>query len=207
MNWLNSFSKTYLINLPERKDRLQKSTDELNKYNIPFEVFEATKHEDGRIGIFLTLKKMFEQAIGKNYKKPILSLEDDVRFLANPNLIMNDVMSQLPADFHMLFLGCNHNAPLTQKYSDCLIKVTKAKALHAVVYSMEAIELLLPHMEKFEKSIDRTTRDVLQPLGKSYCTYPMIATQYNGYSDIEGEDVDYTKCLEKRFEQNIKGIK
>lgn len=210
MIW-NYFNKIYLINLPSRPDRLQKATQELGAYSIPFEVFPATQHNNGAYGIFLTLKALFTKILsetnppsplGRGIGGGVLIFEDDARFLQNPNDILPHCLAQLPADYDMFFLGCNHKTPM-EYYSENLFRVNNAKALHAVSYSLKAMEQLMPCFNKFTEPIDRVFIKAIQQKGNCYCANPIIASQYADYSDIEKKYVNYEKAIEKRFEQNI----
>jgi len=231
MNWNKIFEKIYVINLPERTDRLQQATEELNGQGIPFEVFPAIKHNNGRLGIYLTLYMLIEQCFD-NDVQTVLIFEDDVKFIANVEAwFCNDSMSKFywnnnsMAGIDILYFGCNTHDPndniIPLEYANpgwC--KVLNVFSCHAMAFSQFGMKMLLSAVEKdctykiteagvmekvikYHNPIDVLIRDKIQPLGRCYCTNPMLATQRNSYSDIEGKEVNQDYLLE-RFEANIK---
>jgi GR25 family glycosyltransferase involved in LPS biosynthesis len=107
MSWTNFFTKIFVINLPERTDRLIEIAEQLYKWNIPYELINATKHENGAEGLRITVENIFREAI-KNEWESVLIFEDDAMFVdscGNPNDTMNEVVKQLPLTWDILYLG------------------------------------------------------------------------------------------------------
>ena len=65
MAWIDFFTKIFVINLPERTDRLLDIAGELDKWGIPYELVNAIKHEKGAEGLRLTVQGIFEKAVEK----------------------------------------------------------------------------------------------------------------------------------------------
>ena len=61
MSWLNSIDKVFVVSLPERVDRRELISKELEKYNIPFEFYDAIKHDNGARGLLMTMHKLFKE--------------------------------------------------------------------------------------------------------------------------------------------------
>lgn len=201
--WTHFFDKIYLINLPERKARLSWSSAELAKYKIDFEIFIAIKHKDGREGLYLSVKQIFENAIIKDYKR-ILVFEDDIRFVRDPTPVMDKCIEQLPVDFDMFYLGCNIPKPVNSKFTSNLIPIQRALSTHAVAYSKNCMEkvLALPKI----LPIDSMLANKIHPLRKSFCAYPLLATQRPAYSDIERRIVDWKPFIEHRYAKHTKHL-
>ncbi len=198
--WCDFFNKTFLINLPERRDRYWISTWELTRYNIPYEVIRATKNQDGREGLYQTMRQMFERSVQAGYKR-ILVFEDDVRLVTDPGPVMEKVIPQLPDNWDLLYLGCNLATRPTKFYSPNLLPVTRALSTHAVGYSRACMERILSLPKLLP--IDNLFCQTIQAAGKSFCVCPFLVSQYAGYSDIEKRDTDWSNVLDKRFAEQV----
>lgn len=201
--WYKYFDKIYLINLPERKDRYLISMWELSKYAIPYQTVRAVKHADGRDGLYQTMRKVFEQAVADGHKN-VLIFEDDLKFVHDPAPVMESVLKSLPADYDLFYLGCNLVKPPAAFFAENLLPVSRALSTHAVAYSRPCMEriLSLPKMLPY----DLLLANVIQPAGKSYCSYPFLVSQYPGHSDIMNVHTDWTLFLDHRFEQHTKHL-
>ena len=203
--WTNFFDRIFLINLPNRTERKYHSAAQLHKYKIPFEVWDATYDVNGQNGIYLTLMKLFRYC-SKLELQNILVFEDDLNIICPEiNKVMPAAIDQLPGDYDMLHLGANiPNPHLASWYSENLIRVRRALALHAVAYSLKGMDkiLSLPKM----LPIDLQIAEFIHPGGDCYVTYPMLVTQRPGYSDIEGRQTTYSCFLEDRYEKLIQHL-
>lgn len=198
--WHNSFDRIFLINLPERKDRYSQSAQELARYRIPFELFPATKRKDGREGLYITMRALFERAVTEGYRS-ILVYEDDALFKREPGPVMEKCVRQLPENFDLLYMGCNLAQQPTCFVGDNLVNITGALSTHAVAYSQACMKRILsfPQILPFDLFLLHN----IQPAGRSYCTCPMLVTQRIDYSDIENRLTDWSAVLDERFESKI----
>lgn len=195
---------TILINLPKRTDRRMKAMDDLSGHGIPFYLWMATEDIDGKKGLVKTMRSLLAYCVECDFKHCLI-LEDDIKIL-NPYIgqILADCIEELPDDYDLLYLGCNmHGTP--QRYSKKLLQAVGMYATHAILYSRSAIEYILELLDENE-AYDITLVKKVQPGMQCYCTSTMLVSQQNGFSDIEGREVDYTKFLEKRFQEKTKGI-
>lgn len=208
--WTDYFDKIYLINLPQRTDRLSYSMQELRKYDIHYSIFPAVYATNGRKGLLQTMFRIFEEAIKAKYKR-ILVFEDDIRFIADPNEVMPKCIEQMPGWYDLFYLGCNHPKPFKEFYSKNILKVERALSSHAVAYTQLAMQqiILWEHIlssEDFDKPYDILIAEIIHPWETSYCAFPMIATQIPGHSDIEGRWTNWKFALEDRFAENVKHL-
>lgn len=203
MSWIKYFDRIVLINLPTRNDRLVASLEELDRHNIPFDLYEATKHENGAEGLKITMLKLFEECIANNVQN-LLVFEDDVDIIDDINGIMIKALEQLPSNYDLLLLGCQPSNGFANFYSPNLLPITKGYATHAVAYSLNAMKFCVNCA--MTAPIDNWMVDNLQNRGNSYCTYPMIASQKDGVSDIGGVWISWKPFLETKFRQEINNL-
>lgn len=224
MKWTHYFDEIYLINLPDNTQRLKSATVELNKYDIPFTVWPAIKHENGKYGLNLTMTELFNKCYNK---KRILVFEDDVQFIQGPNIVMALAIDQLMRhnaskyDWEMFYLGLNmdNENNLFNKFVDNnLLTLNFCFSTHAVAYSQKAIHLLSNTLndEKnhntgksfslAEKPFDQIVNETIGIFQFTrLAVYPMLATQADGWSDIEQKNSTY-EYMQQRYNQSVKHL-
>lgn len=206
-HWTAYFDKVFLINLPERTDRLKEATDELGRYNIQFERFEATSDQNGAYGLYKTMMALFKMCVEIEYYN-ILVFEDDIKFLLDvkeTNKIMNDAFKQMDIIWDLLYLGINHPIPFGNKISKNILRVERGLSTHAVGYNIVTIKHLLnaPMILPF----DIMLVEKIQKFNLSICINPILCTQRPGYSNIENKYVShYSTFLEDRFAEQTKHL-
>lgn len=202
--WTHYFDEIYLLNMPHQVQRLHNSISELHKYDIYFKVVEAIFDKDGENGIRRTLKAVFQNALSNGHQR-ILVFEDDVQFVVDPNTIMPYVVVQLmevmPA-WEMLYMGVNTHQPFKEFKSDHLLPVQEGYGLHAVCYSADAMRKILKWIDTDKRAIDVVIAHYLQTENNCYCTFPLLATQRNDFSNIQDKYMDQSYIVE-RFNHNV----
>ncbi len=91
-NFFDYFPPILVINLPERKDRLELIKKELINYN--YIVIEAVKT---KLGCNLSHQKCIKYAIENNFEE-VCIMEDDFMFIRNDKII-------IPKNFDIFFIG------------------------------------------------------------------------------------------------------
>lgn len=178
------FDKVVVVNLDHRTDRMQAMDVQLKGYGIKYERFSAISNHNGIKGLLLSMKKLFIESIEAGINN-LLVLEDDSCFLLNPVLFLTEILPQLPKDYLCFHLGMNLTTQ-PKLISQNILLIDKAYSTHAIGYSLEAMKLILPLLEREEiVPYDIIMMNEIQPMIKSYGTYPMCATQSLSYSDIE----------------------
>lgn len=198
--WHKFFDRIVVLNLKHRADRLFEVEKEMSKYNISFELVEATYNQDGRVGIYESIKSLFKYSIQENYEN-ILIFEDDVKILRKDfNELMDLCVEQLPEDWKIFHLGANlPDKNKVIQYSDNLLLVKRALALHAVAFSLDAMKSILSL--PYQLPIDVTIANWIHPGGGCFCSYPLLATQRPGKSDIMGFSIDYKSLIEDNYKE------
>lgn len=191
------FNKIFLINLDNEigRERLAVCDEHLKEQGIEYERWVAVEKENGAHGLLATMKELFEYCVLSGFTN-VLVLEDDAKMLLPFWPFVKEIWPQLPADYHCLFLGCNLlSKPV--RHSANILRIRSSYATHAICYSLEGMKLILKLFEEPEVvPYDIVLMKGLQYLGKSYCTFPMLCIQREGYSSIEKRVIDWGKnCL------------
>jgi len=203
--WLEFFDCIYLINLSKRVDRLLEATEELEKFNIPFKRISAIEKENGAEGLRDTMLLIFNEALEQQYER-IFVFEDDAMFCnEDVNGVMDKVVEQLPLDFRIVYMGCQASRGFSNFHSPNLLPVIGAFATHAWGISVKAIREMVDL--QLQGPIDNFIVREIQPMGGCYTTYPLLATQRPGYSDIGKAEISWMPFINARFEQKIHELK
>jgi len=201
--WTDFFDKILVINLPSRTDRLLQIAEELYKWGIPYELVNATPHENGAEGLRITVEKIFRDAIADNLNS-VLIFEDDAMFVdscGNPNDTMEQVVKQLPPTWQILYLGAQCTNGFKAKPSNNLLLLDMAFATHAWAISLDGMKEILA--AGLESPIDNSIVKTVQPNGHTYITYPLLCTQRPGYSDIGRTEINWQPFIEQRYYQKF----
>jgi hypothetical protein len=206
MNWLSEISRIVVLNLNKRDDRLLEFAKQADDYSIPFERISAIEKENGAEGLRDTMKEVFTEAL-ENNRHNLLVFEDDCEFVEEPstfNLYMDKVIEQLPENYWMVFLGCQLTGTGCFMQSPNLIRGKKMFATHAVLYSKQGMTEIMGR--DFQYPIDNFYVAELQNYGHCYCTYPLLASQRVGYSDIGKNVISWKPFIDQRYTQQMAHI-
>ena len=190
--------KAYVINLPNRPDKLAQFRD--NKFPFDVERFDGIVDVPGDNGC----AKSHMAVISQIKEFPCVVFEDDCVMLEDWNTVLQS-MAQLPEKWDALWLG----ATLTQKLERThynLARIKRAHTLHAVIYnSQRLIDYVLENFKVIEgqKSIIDLFYFEVQEKFNCYITVPICATQRAGFSDISQKDVDYYDYIVNSYWKNI----
>ncbi|MCL4419945.1 hypothetical protein M1146_07700, partial [Patescibacteria group bacterium] len=193
-----------VINLPSRLDRLLQVTEEMEKYDIPFELVDGMTSElGGAEGLKLTVEKIFKESIEKKHQH-ILVFEDDVVFVENPNSFMDEVVKQVPENYDIIFLGCQCTRGMKYRYSPNLLQLDGAFATHAAFYSLQGMNEIINNGLK--APIDNYYVDQIENQQRCYVTFPLLATQRAGVSSIGNTYIEWDKFITPRYYQKLAEI-
>jgi len=204
--FLDFFSEVYVINLAHRTDRRTEMQDHLDKVGMPFTFFEATKDDNGVKGLVETMKRLFRHILDKRQERVII-LEDDALFLVpEPVDFLKQVIPQIPKDFQLFHLGLNLLAP-PKRVSENVLKVIDCYSTHAIAYHKRGVEVCLERLEEVPlMPFDIFIRQEILCRGASYCSFPMLATQRESYSDIEKSFPPWGKLMAMTYAQMTRNI-
>jgi hypothetical protein len=201
------FDKIFVISLPNEvgAKRTEVIWPELQEHDIQSARWEATEHENGVVGLLLTMHRLFTCTVAKK-EKNVLVLEDDNHFLVPFWPAMDEIWPQVPKDYHCLFLSCNLLSR-PERVSQNILRIRSSYSTNAIVYSSEAMKLIVPLIEKNPTlAYDILLMRFIQPLNKSFCTLPMLSNQRAGYSSIEKRDIDWSEYQAQSFRMHTHNI-
>lgn len=134
----------------------------------------------GAIGLSLTYKKIFEQAIDNNYKQ-ILIFEEDCLFDKDINIHLHNFM-KFKSDFDLLFLGASHHSWNDPKILEVPNTTTNyylaphvMDGTFAIAYNCKILPDIIEEIEKMNSPIDSGPIRSILKNNNSYVLYPNVA--------------------------------
>jgi GR25 family glycosyltransferase involved in LPS biosynthesis len=227
-NPFNKFDKIYYLNLDSREDRKNRIEDHFNKFKITAERIPGTvitpeqvnDYNKGmildeynlglapaRIGCAVTQLKAIQAAKDAGAKN-VLIFEDDAFIFEEHIEALKEALKELEylPKWDMLFLGANVLAPIHQ-IAPHVGKMTGAYCAHAYVVNAHFFDKMLEYKyEQFKAYDEYIFNEMRNPNYNIYAVLPIIATQYESYSNIEGKDVNYGDVLVNSYKGNINKI-
>lgn len=173
--------KAVVINREDRPERLKETREQLDRFGIEFSVFPAITQPGGWRGCRLSHITVLEKYRNDDM---IWIMEDDIHFLSYPREALDRAMDELPMDFDILYLGIS---PLRkyERYSEHLFRVNGGHTTHCMIYNNRpggVIDFILQHKDTVMKW-DLFLSNVIHPIFKCYCTFPITCTQRQTKSD------------------------
>jgi hypothetical protein len=136
----------------------------------------------------------------KGKVKNLVFFEDDFELVDGWKSVLQKAWQDVPKDFDLLYLGAN----LTEKpkrITDNVMQVRGAWCMHAVVLSNKFINYILNSYDVNRVwCVDEWIRQQAD-IRKFYMTYPMIAYQREGFSDLVGRYVKYEIFENKYYKE------
>ncbi len=190
----NYFARKVCINLDRRPDRWEAMQKKFAEQNI-FTVERLAAVDAKQVAVPASLSHMRAQDYGCTMShlaavqqakasgaSEVLIFEDDAFFDAGFAVRFPDFIAQVPADWHMLFLGAYH---FTQPIpvAPNVVKAVQTLTAHAYVVRDSLYDAFIAINENPPAINDRNNL-VLQQQFNCYCFEPNLVGQESGYSDI-----------------------
>lgn len=192
---------TLFINLESRKDRLEHVQKEFEKLGIEGERINAKKMANGALGCTFSHILCLQTAKERNYEH-VFICEDDITFL-NPELFKENLEKfQKNCDFiwNMIVVGGN-NVPPYQKLSDYHIRIFQCQTTTGYIVHKNYYDTLISNFKESATNLMKTNNkkqfalDIywkrLQMQDYWFMIIPATVSQYESYSDIEEQVVNY----------------
>lgn len=194
------FNEVYCLNQDSRPDRWKQATEEFERVGLTAKRFPSLPADQPIKSFCLSQYAMLKRflAMGSDV---LLALEDDVVF--GDLTALQKAVSDLPAGWHMLFLGANITGGVTNinerppiAVSENLYRIRAAWTTHAVAYTREAAKQITCLYDGVSMYDAWMSENILPQLN-AYLVNPMVAYQRPGRSDIWGCETDYMPCFEE----------
>lgn len=194
------FDISYCINLDRRKDRWDECEKIFNSYKLKIKRYAAedgknlpaSKISSGALGLIHTNINILTEAKINNFKS-ILIVEDDVKFYNSISRI-EKYFEFLPDDWDMIYFGGNHNLHMGEAYpaviNEHVLKLHHTYTTHCIGIKNSAYDIILQSLESKDKPLDVVYASLQKKLNV-YCFTPIVASQREGYSDIEMKHINY----------------
>lgn len=198
------FDRAYCINLAHRTDRWQHFLEEQKFLNIPVERFEAIDGKScgvkpgpppvpgwsevsvGNVGLLLSQRTIIKQCMTDKLNN-VLIMEDDVEFDKTADI--KTLLDNAPTNWQMLYFGGHHREkliPVNDYWGRCSFTL----AAHALAFKKHIFPKLLDITSGLGAPGDLYYA-MLQRYYYAYAPLKSVAWQIDGYSDIEGKNVEY----------------
>ena len=214
MKFNDMFPLVAYINLDTRNDRRILIEEELNKLNISYnrtsgKLFTGTgsHYWDGVAGCAISHIMCLRDALEKN--KSIFIFEDDALLINNYDEVIPNALDELNTmEWDFWYMGANiYGKHPTYQVSEHLGKLSYAQSTVAYGVNINFIERLLKMIPLNRIiPIDLIYTSIV-PNVNAYITVPMTVVQRKGFSDIEGQEVEYESYLERRYLENLVELK
>lgn len=225
------FDKIYYINLDRRTDRRDHMEKQLGMFGLAATRISAVdgkslkwKPEYGvisnywNIGAFaycISYRAAIIDAI-KLGLETILVMDDDAVLTEELFDVLAKAKKDLPSpsepsEWHMLYLGANHGYPEPlsmptekERIGDHLYRLTGSMGSHAIILHKRSFSVILNFLSAPYAPLDMFF-SMYQKFFPCYVTYPGLASQLPGHSDILDKDVNYTDDWNIDYIHHIKG--
>jgi GR25 family glycosyltransferase involved in LPS biosynthesis len=212
MKFNETFPLIAYINLDKRKDRDLQAKTEFEKIGInpirksgfvPENI--SDRFSRGTVGCMISHVHLIQAAFLLNTN--IFIFEDDILMehgKYNVLEIMNKACEELEnVDWDFFYLAGNLLAPCTQ-ISPHLAKLTHVQSTVAYGINKKYLKTVLDniHLDNITAPIDVIYSNMAAK-NNFYISVPMVGVQRDSYSDIEGQNVNYTSYLQKRYNDNL----
>jgi hypothetical protein len=208
LNWQEYIPYVIIPNLAHRTDRKDRMVELCNEYGIAGNFWEAVRCENqGAIGLMLTMKEIFNWCLDNGIDR-VMILEDDCEMLVSPDefhSIMNKCFEDLNGiNWQIFYLGLQHVIAFKHWITPNILPVQMGYSTHAVVYNKHAMHVFVN--AKIDEPIDNWLCREYHKYNTSFCSYPMLCSQIEDFSDIGGQFTSWKKDLEGKFDKNVISI-
>jgi GR25 family glycosyltransferase involved in LPS biosynthesis len=202
------FDKILVINRAARTDRWQECEEEFRRFNLTkCERFDAYDHGliDGHIGGnggATSSHRAVLDVIAYNKWPRTLVLEDDFK-IVHPDFHQrfNDMISEVPEDWQMLYLGGHYQEKPQSRVSKHVIRIggmlttssygitwQQARKMAPVIYGSGPIDCLYLKYNREDKC---------------YIFQPRLMVQRDSYSDLQGRHMSNLDCMSNTTHENM----
>jgi GR25 family glycosyltransferase involved in LPS biosynthesis len=209
-NFDGLFPLKFVINLDKREDRLIEAKKEFASMGIrdvmrmPGKIYSDTRNHpswNGALGCLFSHLAILRFA--HDMQQNVMIFEDDVKFLNTEPDLLDQCSSELDSIGWDMFYGSANILKPCVQMTPHLARLSHAQSTACYGVRWGFIETLFKYFEKIDAPIDVIYADRVIPNHNCYVSIPMLAIQRDSYSDIEGQQANYSSYLEKRYWSNL----
>jgi GR25 family glycosyltransferase involved in LPS biosynthesis len=208
--------KIYCLNLPSRKDRLEKMQEQFSRLSLDVEIVPgviATKEDYnpfkltlGHLGCVMGRRNILIDAIKKNYDQ-ILILEDDIVLCDDFHERLNEYSYQLPNDWDEAYLGAIRfpkHGDLSQ-VSENVYENYMCFGTQAIILKNTIFDYILMLCYEGKSNADNIHAENTQKRFKSFVFKPYFFSMNNDYSDISKAMVkpEFVKSINDNYKNKL----
>jgi GR25 family glycosyltransferase involved in LPS biosynthesis len=220
------FDQIYYINLDRRTDRREHMEKQLARLNLSATRIPAVNGAEmtwkpeygilsnfwntGALAYCLSYRAAIVDAIKKD-RDYVLIMDDDAVLSDNLYEVLEQAWKTLPEECHMLYLGANHGHPdpvsmptEQDRIGDHLYKLSGSLGSHAIILNKVCFKNVLNFLASPYAPLDMFF-SLYHKFFLCYITYPGLASQMPGHSDILNKEVNYTEDWNIDYINHIKG--
>jgi GR25 family glycosyltransferase involved in LPS biosynthesis len=199
------FQKVVCLSLASRLDRRKAFDKQATDLGFSFEYIDATpginykgvrvqdtfqqNHNHASYAHSLDMANLFEKCLKEGIES-VLFFEDDC--VLSKNVLEELDKIELPETWDLFYLGAWHTKPPVD-LENGLHKAVHAQMSHAVAINRRVMPLLIHYCHKNEQLFDLVLAKKINPLGMSFCLFPDLAIQSDGYSNIWQTNVSHKR--------------
>jgi len=186
------FDRVVVINLDRRQDRLKELKKQTKSLGIDFVRYSAVDAKAlgiSNIAACATSHRFVLEDAKAAGAQRLLILEDDAEFGHSFTANFSELVSKLPENWQMFYLGSNTFLPVDIGIEG-LRKTDGSLTTHAYGVKAELYDTLIQAASDDRWPVDLTYSKVL-PKVRAYAAWPSLIGQRASYSDIENRFVDY----------------
>ena len=174
------------INLVKRKDKKKEMIKKCKRRKIPIKFFPAQLHSSPKRGCLESHLTIITNAVRAGHKY-IFILEDDAKFLQPINNL-----PPLPKNWQMLYLGGTVHKNFGESDAKGWWRV-QCWTTHAYIINLQDKDFLedIYKLDDYDQEVDRYYLEFIHLKYNAYMIDPMAIIQQEGFSDIEGQKVNY----------------
>ena len=178
----------FVRNLTRRPDRIEQIAPELARVRIGWDLFTATDHLDsGDTPMYanaMNLKSMLYRARANKWKS-VLLLDDDTYFCKDFEQKFDEFWQQVPDDWDSVSLSSIFRNDIADQefVAPLVIRSYESWGGHATIVNAKAYVAYINTI-KGDRWVDVELAE-LYPHIKHYVSYPALAGQREGFSDLQ----------------------
>jgi GR25 family glycosyltransferase involved in LPS biosynthesis len=151
----------------------------------------------GALGVILSYVNLFKKI--QDFNTSVITLEDDVHLIDDFDDSLSNILSELPKDFDLCYLGYGENVIEKKRYSENLSTPTGVvTCLPALIISPNGAKKLLSLLNRLDHQIDTTIYRNFNKLNVFVTNKKLVEIKNNLSSNIQGNN----NCVKNYKKQN-----